>query len=121
MKSVSTTPVGALALAAALTACVQQPKPLYHWGSYQPQVYNYFQGDGEPIDKQLVELEATVQKAQAKGERLPPGFNAHLGLLYLKSGQADRAQQAFRTEEAAFPESRPYMDFLLARFTQGKG
>lgn len=121
MKRVSYGRGGALLLATMLTACVQQPKPLYHWGNYQPQVYNYFKGDGEPIDKQLVELEATVQKAQAKGEHLPPGFNAHLGLLYLKSGQVDRAQQAFRTEEAAFPESKPYMDFLLTRFKQGKG
>ncbi len=112
--------VGALSLL-ALTACVTQPKPLYHWGDYQPEVYAYFQGDGQSIEAQQIKLEATVQQALAKGEALPPGFNAHLGLLYLKSGQADKARAAFQTEEAQFPESKPYMDFLLKKFDQNQG
>lgn len=99
-----------------LCGCATQPRNLYYWGDYQPQVYNYFKGDGQSPQQQLDKLERTAQKAQARGEALPPGFNAHLGLLYLKNGDAGRAQQAFMAEEAQFPESKPYMDFLLKNF-----
>ena len=102
-------------VASMVTGCVTQPKPLYHWDDYQPEVYAYFKGDGTSPEAQLIKLEASAQKAQAKGEALPPGFNAHLGLLYLKAGQCDKAQAAFQTEEAQFPESREYMGFLLKK------
>ncbi len=110
----------AIALA-AMTGCATPARPLYHWGDYQPQVYAYFKGDGESPEAQQSKLEATAQQAQAKGEALPPGFNAHLGLLYLKAGQIDKARASFQTEEAQFPESKPYMDFLLNKFGQTKG
>ncbi|MGQ0698852.1 MAG: DUF4810 domain-containing protein [Panacagrimonas sp.] len=110
----------AVMLASALAGCATKPQPLYHWGDYQPQVYAYFKGDGESPEAQQSKLEATAQQAQAKGAALPPGFNAHLGLLYLKAGQADKARTAFRTEEAQFPESKPYMDFLLKNFDAPK-
>lgn len=89
---------------------------MYYWGDYQPQVYNYFAGDSQSVEAQQIKLEATAQQAQAKGLPLPPGFNAHLGLLYLKSGQAEKAELAFQTEKAQFPESTPYIDFLLKKF-----
>lgn len=107
---------------ALLTGCATQPKSLYYWGDYQPSVYGYFKGDGTGSpEEQIIKLEATSQRAHAEGEALPPGFNAHLGLLYLKAGRVDQAQQAFRTEEAEFPESKPYMDFLLSKFNQKNG
>lgn len=107
----------ALGLAAALGGCATQPKPLYHWGDYQPQVYAYLRGDGTTSpEEQKTKLEITAQQAQARGEALPPGFNAHLGLLYLHAGQTDLAKAAFRNEEAQFPEAKPYMDFLLKKF-----
>lgn len=101
---------------AVLQGCVTQAKPLYYWGDYQPEVYAYFKGDGADINEQRIKLDETAEKARAKGEALPPGFNAHLGLLYLKAGQADEARLAFQTEEAQFPESKAYMDFLLRNF-----
>ena len=108
----------ALVLLATLlaSACANAPRPLYHWGAYQPQVYDYFKGDGQLPEQQILKLEADASVANGKGEALPPGFNAHLGLLYLKTGRVADAQQAFRTEEARFPESRPYMDFLMRNF-----
>lgn len=99
----------------ALAGCASKPRPLYHWGDYQSQVYAHFKGDGEGPEAQQGRLEVTAQNAQARNEALPPGFNAHLGLLYLKAGQADKARTAFRTEQAQFPESSAYMDFLLKK------
>ncbi len=110
---------GMAALTAAMLAgCVTPQKSLYYWGDYQPVVYSHFKGDSP--EAQQVRLEQTAQRAQARGEALPPGFNAHLGLLYLNTGQLDRARGAFEAEEALFPEAKPYMDFLLARFAARK-
>ena len=105
-------------LLSSLCACVTPTKPLYYWGNYQPQVYAYFKGDGESPEAQLSKLEMNAQQAQARGEALPPGFNAHLGLLYLKAGQAGKARSAWLTEKAQFPESAAYMDFLLNKLQQ---
>lgn len=104
--------VGAL----ALVACAEQTPPLYHWDEYQPQVYQYFKGEGSSEQEQIGKLEASAQRALAKGEALPPGFHAHLGLLYLKAGNSDSAREAFLAEQAEFPESMAYMDFLLKNF-----
>ncbi|NKF22130.1 DUF4810 domain-containing protein [Solimonas marina] len=111
-----------LAVAATLLlfGCAAQPKPLYYWGSYQPQLYAYFQGDGKSPEQQRTALEKTAAKANAKGEALPPGFHAHLGLLYLRMGQPAQARTAFLAEEAEFPESKPYMDFLIGNLNRSQ-
>lgn len=106
---------GAVVLAALLlSGCVTPEKPLYYWGDYQPVVYSHFRGDAP--EAQRVKLEQTAHLAQSRGEAVPPGFNAHLGLLYLNTGQLDQAQGAFQAEATLFPESKPYMDFLLRKF-----
>ncbi|MCQ4144001.1 MULTISPECIES: DUF4810 domain-containing protein [Vogesella] len=105
-----------LLLAAVMSGCANQPKPLYHWGPYQPQVYEYFKGDGAGEQAQIAALEENIQQARAKGEALPPGYHAHLGLLYSKAGKEDQVKQQFETEKALFPESSSFMDFLLRKF-----
>ena len=99
-----------------VTGCVTRPKPLYHWGEYQPQVYEYFKGDGSSHEEQIAKLEETIQKARATDAALPPGYHAHLGLLYLKAGKEDQVKQQFETEKTLFPESASFMDFPLNTF-----
>lgn len=94
-----------------LSGCQTREKPLYAWYNFQPELYAYMQG--EDAQRQLTTLEADEQKAQAKGLALPPGFHSHLGLLYAKLGQTSQAQTEFQQEKTLFPESAPYMDFIL--------
>jgi hypothetical protein len=103
---------GAL-LMSLLTGCVQAPKPLYHWGSYTPQVYEYLKSDGVSPQAQITVLEADLQRARAQGSLPPPGLHAHLGLLYSRLGNDAAAAEQLRTEKSLFPESAAYMDFLL--------
>jgi hypothetical protein len=105
--------VAALALGLALVGCAQPVKPLYHWEGFQRQMYEHFKGDGSSPGEQLLALEAQAQKAAASGAALPPGFRAHLAIVYLKLGRDDEARQQLQGEKAAFPESAAYMDFLL--------
>ena len=99
--------------ALSMTGCVTAPKPLYQWGSYQAKVYEHLKGQGNGPEQQIIDLEKDIEITASKGATPPPGLYAHLGLLYLTTGKADRAAQAWSKEKALFPESAHFMDYLL--------
>lgn len=108
-----------LALAGAMLAgCATPPKTLYQWDGYQPQVYEYFKG--ESPEQQIAEMEKALQTISAKGASVPPGFHAHLGLLYSVAGKPDQVATQFEDEKKLFPESAAYMDFLLGKAKKGE-
>jgi hypothetical protein len=100
-----------LAGAALLSGCQTAPKTMYQWEGYQPQVYQHFKG-GSP-DQQIAVLEKDLQTISARGNLPPPGYHAHLGLLYALAGRQDQVATEFEAEKKLFPESAAYMDFLL--------
>jgi len=105
-----------LAVAAAvglLSACVQQPKSMYSWQAYQPSVYAYLKEDGSDNAVQAQALEKNIETARAANVELPPGFRAHLVMLYLKMGDGGKGVEQLQSEKVAFPESTPFMDFLM--------
>ncbi|WP_455913180.1 DUF4810 domain-containing protein [Pseudomonas syringae] len=109
-----------IAMAAAslwLAGCAQQPKTLYQWGSYQPEVYEYFKGESK--EAQVAKLEEDLQKIRSTNGNPPPGYHAQLGMLYGSLGKDDQMVQEFRTEKGLFPESATYMDFLLRNVKTG--
>lgn len=97
------------------TGCASQ-NTLYQWGSYENQIYAMYADNGKtsPQD-QIGKLESDLERARAANKSLPPGFQAHLGYLYYQTGSLDKAVAAFETEKLLFPESRPYMDRLIAQ------
>ncbi|MEG3001971.1 MAG: DUF4810 domain-containing protein [Comamonas sp.] len=105
---------GALALTALLVGCASGPKSIYSWNSYQTQVYSYLKSDGPAQEEQIQELEKGVQQTAGKDARLPPGYQAHLGLLYLNAGRTDQALAAWEQEKQQFPESAPYINYLVS-------
>ncbi|GAB6855688.1 DUF4810 domain-containing protein [Asaia astilbis] len=107
-----------LALSGILAGCSgQSTPPLYSWRSFQAQQYIYLQGKTDP-QAQIAVLEKDMEKARGKGLSVPPGFHAHLGLLYATQGKTDLAQQEFTQEKTLFPEAATYMDFLLKNMGQ---
>lgn len=105
----------AIAMGSILAGCAEPPKRLYHWEGFQRQLYEHFKGDGSGPEEQLRILDAQAQKARASGAVLPPGFRAHLAVIYLRLGRDAEAMQELEAEKASFPESSHYMDFLLKR------
>jgi hypothetical protein len=106
-----------LAACALLSACASAPQTMYQWTGYQDHVYAYLKGDtSSGPEKQIAEMEADLQKIRAKGNTPPPGYYAHLGLLYANIGKSDLVVQNFKAEEQLFPESVPYMDYLLSKY-----
>jgi hypothetical protein len=112
--------VAAMAMGSVLIGCAQAPKQTYHWEGFQGQLYEYFKADSSSPEEQLRALDAQVQKARASGAALPPGFRAHLAMIYLRLGRDGEAKQELEAEKANFPESTQYMDFLLKRMTAPK-
>ncbi|MBC2658545.1 DUF4810 domain-containing protein [Pseudomonas sp. MSSRFD41] len=110
--------VAAVVLGSVLLAGCSGPKTLYQWESYQAQTYEYFKGEGAR-EAQVEALERDLQKIKSTGKAVPPGYHAHLGMLYAGLGKDDQMVQQFNTEKALFPESAKYMDFLLKNAKQG--
>lgn len=106
-------PTTAAAMLLAGCAAPTTP-PLYQWNGYQPQVYEYFKGKASP-QAQIDALEQALQAIRANGGTPPPGFHAHLGMLYASVGNAQRAGQELQAEKQLFPESSTYMDFLMKK------
>ena len=113
-------PIAAIAMGSVVAGCAQAPKQLYYWQGFQAQLYEYFKADSSSPEQQLRILHAQAQKAQASGAVLPPGFRAHLAMIYLRLGRDGEAKQELEAEKANFPESAQYMDFLLKRMTVPK-
>jgi len=108
----------ALAGTAVLSGCHTAPKTLYQWEGYQPQVYQHLKG--ESPEQQIAAMEKDLQVISAKGNKAPPGFHAHLGMLYSISGKPDQVVAQFEDEKKLFPESAAYMDFLLSKMKKGE-
>lgn len=110
------------ASALALTACVlagcQSQPTIYQWGSYQPQVYQHLKG--ESPNQQIEALEKDLQLMKAAGKKAPPGFHAHLGMLYSMVGRNDLSAAEFQEEKRLFPESATYMNRLLGTMAKGR-
>ncbi|AQH01290.1 DUF4810 domain-containing protein [Burkholderia sp. KK1] len=102
------------AACALLTGCATKAPSLYQWDGYQPQVYEYFKGQKDAT-QQIAALEQARTKIFASDKTLPPGFRAHLGMLYASVGKGAEARQQLTEEKERFPESSAYMDFLLSK------
>ena len=110
--------LSALVLACdALGGCAaNKPKTLYQWQGYQSNVDAYFRTDKLSMDAQTQLMEDDLKKIQANGGAVPPGYYAHLGLLYGQQGKLDQFAQQMQAEKKQYPESETFMDFLLRNF-----
>ena len=84
--------------------------PLYNWGDFQLMIYKNLKNE-TGAEPQISALEKNLS-----GDKpVPPGFYAHLGMLYAETGDLARAVECFNEEKTRFPESAVFMDRLLSR------
>jgi hypothetical protein len=103
--------------AASVVGCANKPAELYMWETFPRHQYKSLLRDSADSEDQIRLMEAQAEKALRSGAALPPGFRAHLGMLYLNAGDSGQAKQMWQAEKVAFPESAPYMDKLLGRLS----
>lgn len=106
-----------LASAILLTGCASN-KSLYSWGPYESEVYSYLRG--ESPEEQVVKLEKHLTDMQSKNGVAPPGFYAHLGLLYSKTGRQAEVASMFEKEKALYPESAVFINNIMNGFKVAK-
>lgn len=97
------------------TGCATQQEQ-YHWGSYEQLVYLMYAQPGESTPEvQIERLTRDRQKARKQGKPIPPGVNAHMGMMYAALGNTGQALAAFEEEKRLYPESRVFMDGMIKR------
>ena len=88
---------------------------LYSWGHYEERIYASYLSPGTTSpEAQAAELERDYEKARAENRRVPPGFHAQLGYLYVQLGKLDQARRELEAEKTEFPESAVFVDRVLA-------
>ena len=97
-----------------LLLCSCASKPLYYWGNYEDVIYQRLakQGDDGPV-KHIEVLRKDLAYAQKKGLDVPPGFHAHLGMLYSEVGNTRLSKQHLALESSTYPESKTFMNLFL--------
>ncbi len=101
-----------------LTACAtNQQSTLFSWGDYQSVVYDGLEGQSS-IDEQIQKLEKSIQIAHEHNRTVAPGLYAHLGMLYIKSGQRDKGISLLSKEKTIYPESTQYMNYLISQVSK---
>jgi hypothetical protein len=107
---------GVLLISAFLGGCATRPSAMYQWQGYQNNVDAYLRADTKSLDEQIQLMEEDLKEISADGGAVPPGYRAHLGLLYGQKGNLDQFAQQMQAEKAQYPESSTFMDFLLRNF-----
>lgn len=106
-----------LVLAGAMLAgCAAKPPTLYQWEGYQNNIDAYFRTDKLSPDAQTQLMEQDLEKIRMGGGIVPPGYHAHLGLLYAKLGNLNKFAEQLSIEKQQYPESGAFIDFLLRNF-----
>jgi hypothetical protein len=112
--------LGSIAMAAfilLLAGCANTKAPsLYGWRNYEKNLDNYFRSDKTSMDEQLKSMQDDQQILMGEGKSLPPGYRAHMGLLYGRKGDLESFRNQMEAEKQHFPDSSGFMDFLMRNF-----
>lgn len=103
--------IAAAVAALVLSGCAAQ-HGLYDWGGYDALLYQSYK-DPASAAENMRKLEAHIRNLEQAGQKVAPGLYADLGTMYLQAGNKEKAQENFKKERAAWPESRTLMDALL--------
>ncbi|MGF7453692.1 DUF4810 domain-containing protein [Pasteurella bettyae] len=98
---------------ALLAACGSKKEntDLYYWGNYSDVVYAHYNETGD-FAKQEDSSNQIISQAKQSSKPVAPGVYGHLGLALLKQGKRAEAKAAFQQEQALYPESTTFMQFL---------
>ena len=114
--------------AGLLVSCAPQQK--YVWGSYETELYGYYQ-DPERLENLMEALETAIAEGEksakktssadsAIARRIAPGLYAEYGYLLMLNNEGARAKSYFEKEKQSWPESTVLMDKMIKVIDQGQ-
>lgn len=107
---------GALIIALLGMAGCESTGPLYYWGEYPKMLELYYSQPGNMTAAQQVRLlQNTIENAERAGRKVAPGIYAHLGVAYADLGKQTEAEAAFSAEVELYPESKIWLEGMVAR------
>ena len=114
-------PLRSLAVLALLGLAACAPPPLFYWGHYEESLYKRHTDASDLGQAEAFKmLELTIQEAEAKNSRVPPGVYADYGYLLFKQGKVEDAVVFFRKEAETYKESKYLMDSVISRIERKK-
>jgi hypothetical protein len=108
-----------ICLAAAIFAfasCATQTQ-LYNWNGYDDAVYAYTKTTDEKSVEKLMEVYVRLIDNSGGARKVPPpGVCADYGFLLIQGGKVEEGKTLLARESTLYPESKTFIDRILARF-----
>jgi hypothetical protein len=112
--------IASAVIAAACAAGCAYQKDLYHWDSYEDDLYASYKNPER--SKQYHEtLRRIIQRSEERGWKTPPGIYAEYGYCLYVEGKLDEAIACFEKERSLWPESAVLMNTLIGNVARIKG
>jgi len=80
-------------------------------------LYSHFKSESPQAQIDVMEKHAKI--VREAGQSLPPGYMAHLAVLYGQVGRDADQMAALQKEKENFPESKNYIDSLIGQSKMG--
>jgi hypothetical protein len=100
----------------ALSGCSSK-EPLYYYGDYSEEYYNYKKNMSPETELELQKaiIDAIDDADDGSSDRVAPGLYANLGYIYLKQGKTKLAKENFMKEKSTYPESAHFINRLIKK------
>lgn len=99
----------------ALAGCATVTEAGYYWGDYSKTLYKYTKAPTEQtLTEHANELERIIEESNKRHLKVPPGIHAELGYIKARSGNEGLARAHYENEMKLYPESRVFLERLLA-------
>lgn len=110
----------AIAIAMSLAdTSLADDETTYYWSSYERDLFDTY-SDSENLTKLGQTLLRIIKTSDTSGRKPPPGILAEYGYTLLRRGDTDVAIEYFEREAGQWPESRVFMNRVIARVRQGE-
>lgn len=96
-------------------------KPIFYWGNYSQTLYRMKKNpDEKSRNEHKDELLKIMKESKKKKNNVPPGVYCEYGYLMYQEDNFDEALKYYELEKETYPESKTFVDRLIALMTGKK-
>ncbi len=106
-----------LGVFALITGCTTVSQGGYYWGDYSASYMELVKDPSPEMKERRREtLTDIINESKELELRVPPGIYAERGLLSIEQGDMAQGMADLSSEVETYPESKPFVERLVARF-----